>query len=66
MNLYDKVFGKLTIKEMALEVVVKTFAILENKKYKRNGSIMRQPKMKRAEFPDRRNNKSVRVKEQVH
>ena len=53
IEIYNKTFGKQGVKTKILGFVVKTTAILENYRFKKNGVIMRQPTFLRKKYKDR-------------
>ena len=58
IELYNEVFGKLSIKDKAKETLVRACAILEASRLKRNGGVYnRQPKTNRRFYPDRSHTK---------
>ncbi len=56
MALYKKAFGPMTITERLQSLTVRLFAIRENFRIKRGGTVLRQPPTNRVEYPDRTSN----------
>jgi radical SAM superfamily enzyme YgiQ (UPF0313 family) len=53
MALYNETFGPMTIQEHAKSLAVRLFAIRENLRMKKEGTVMRQPPTNRIAYPDR-------------
>lgn len=61
IGLYKKAFGPMTISERMKSLAVRMYAVLENRRMKREGVIMRQPPTNRVTYPDRSFAKSSKV-----
>ena len=56
IELFNEVFGKLTMGERVKEKIVQACAVVENLRLKRgNGVLNRQPRVSRRTYPDRSN-----------
>jgi len=53
MKLYKQAFGPMTFSERMKSLAVRIYAILENRRMKKEGVIMRQPPTNRVTYPDR-------------
>lgn len=53
MSLYDETFGPMTLSERLQSMAVRALAIVENRRLKKNGIVLRQPPTNRVDYPDR-------------